>query len=404
MGMIKKIDQVDQSIPDTPTSIIEKVDHLLQKAIALCASDIHLEPTCNALRVRFRIDGILHDQMPIEQEQMLQVLSRIKILAHLNIAEKRIPQDGKLPLFITHENIKKPIDLRISTFPSIYGEKIVIRILDRNTQQKTLKELGFPPHDLEKFRQLISKSSGFLLVTGPTGSGKTTTLYCALNELNHPQTNIMTLEDPVEYHIDGIVQGHIHPDSGFTFAKAIRSLLRQDPDIALIGEIRDKESARIAIEAALTGHLVLSTLHTTDAPSALIRLLDMTIEPFLINAAISGILAQRLARTICAECKESYTPNKLEQEYLHKYNSSTDKLFKGRGCKACLDIGMKGRTGIFELLSMSSILRSSLAQTSDLESLKSLACKEGMKTLSCAGIEKVINGEISFEEFIRVCT
>ncbi|MEX2438163.1 MAG: GspE/PulE family protein, partial [Candidatus Babeliales bacterium] len=308
-------------------SPVELVDTLINQAVHKGASDIHLESTEKGLRIRFRVDGMLFDHAEINKELMPQVLSRIKVLAHINLAEKRVPQDGKFRMIINEH----PIDMRVSMFPSVYGQKAVIRILDRSKTMIHLDHLGFDPYTLARFRQLINKPQGFLIVTGPTGSGKTTTLYGALAELNSPEKNIVTLEDPVEYHLDGIVQGNIHPDAGFTFAKGIRSILRQDPDIALVGEVRDQESARIAIEAALTGHLVLSTLHTNDAPGAIMRLMDMAIEPFLINAAVSGVLAQRLARQNCKGCTESYAPGDEEKGLMERFEVELPIMFKGNG-------------------------------------------------------------------------
>src|SRR5579872_3772289 len=286
--------------PRYDQSVVKQVEAIIAQALAVGASDIHLEPTQKQLRVRFRIDGVLYDQKPVEHSLMQQVISRLKVLANINIAEKRIPQDGKF----SEVHGKKPIDFRVSTFPGLFGEKIVVRILDRAAHAMKLEQLGFEPAMLSTLHQLARKQNGFFLVTGPTGSGKTTTLYGMLSYVHSPDKNITTLEDPVEYHLDGITQGHINPKAGFTFEKGIRALLRQDPNILMVGEIRDRETARVAIEAALTGHLVLSTLHTNNAPGAIMRLMDMNIEPFLINAALTGVLAQRLVRKLCFECKE----------------------------------------------------------------------------------------------------
>jgi len=309
-------------------SAVDIVDKIISRAIAFSASDIHLESSEHQLRVRYRVDGILQDQSHIQKDIALQVISRIKVLADIDIAQKRIPQDGKFKININN-NI---VDLRISTFPAVYGEKIVIRILDRIKTTIDLESLGFDPVILDKFKNLVNKSGGFILVTGPTGSGKTTTLYAALSSIHTPEKNIITLEDPVEYHIEGVTQGQINLGSGFTFAQGIRSLLRQDPDIAMIGEIRDRESAKIAIEASLTGHLVFSTLHANNAPGAIMRLMDMNIEPFLINAAVTGILAQRLARKICLFCRFEYVPNIQEKTLIDSLGINLNKLYKGTGC------------------------------------------------------------------------
>lgn len=379
------------------TSVVGLVDKIINQAIILRASDIHLECMENYLRVRFRIDGILFDQSKINQDLMFQVTSRIKVLANIDIAQKRLPQDGKF--IVTNNN--HLIDLRISTFPSIYGEKIVIRILDKTKTAIDLESLGFDKNNLTKFRKLICKSNGFVLVTGPTGSGKTTTLYSALTFLNSPEKNIITLEDPVEYHIDGVTQGQINTNCGFTFARGIRSLLRQDPDIAMIGEIRDRETAKIAIEAALTGHLVFSTLHTNNASSAIMRLMDMSIESFLINSAITGVLAQRLARTICNSCKFQYVPTQKERDVIKEFNFEIDQLYKGKGCVDCNNLGYKGRIGIFELLIMTEDLCSLIIQHPKFELIEKQAIKDGMQTLMQDGINKVKEGIISLEELIK---
>lgn len=382
---------------DTST-VVQLVDELIHDAIDASASDIHLESTEKGLRLRYRIDGVLYDQKVFGLDVMPQIISRLKVLAQIDIAQKRIPQDGKFRII----NGKEKVDLRISTFPSIYGEKVVIRILDRSVNTIALDQLGFTSQMLEAFGKLISKSSGFVLVTGPTGSGKTTTLYAALAQLNREDCNIMTLEDPVEYHVDGIVQGQIHCGAGFTFAKGIRALLRQDPDIALIGEIRDQESARIAIEAALTGHQVFSTLHTTDAPGAIMRLMDMGIAPFLINAALTGVLAQRLVRTICVQCKYESTPSEQEQVLLDRYNIDVKRLFKGRGCNVCQRLGYKGRTGIFQLLIMTSFLRALIIRHPIFDDIHTQACSDGMQLLLDDGCTKLKQGIISLEELMRV--
>lgn len=379
-------------------SITECVDALIKKAIDVGASDIHLEPLDIGLRMRFRIDGVLYDQPSIPQHQAQQIISRIKILSQTDIAEKRIPQDGRLTITLEGNQI----DLRISTFPSLYGEKLVIRILNRQTCMIDLDHLGFQDTMLQKFKQLLQKPSGFLLVTGPTGSGKTTTLYAALSALNSPEKNIVTLEDPVEYNLDGIIQGHIHPNAGFTFERGIRAILRQDPDIAMIGEIRDKQTARIAIEAALTGHAVFSTLHTNDAPGALMRLLDMGVEPFLLNASLTGILAQRLARKLCQQCKISYTPAKHEVTILQQIGLDCSTLYKGTGCDHCLGHGVKGRLGLFELCAISNELRALIVRHPVFDAIYAQARADGMQTLLEDGMHKVAAGIISLQELLRI--
>lgn len=379
-------------------SVVALVDQLLALAAERGVSDIHLEPMSDKLRVRFRIDGVLHDQNPIDAASMQQVLSRLKVLASMNIAQKRSPQDGTFTVMAKGE----PIDLRVSTFPSFFGEKMVVRILDRNAQMLALDQLGFSDSMLEQFKQLLNRPNGFLLVTGPTGSGKTTTLYAALCALHTADKNIVTLEDPIEYHLDGITQGQINPQAGFTFEHGIRSVLRQDPDILLVGEIRDKQTAKIAIEAALTGHVVLSTLHTNDAASAIMRLMDMGVEPYLINAAVTGVLAQRLVRKICSGCKEAYAPNELEKVKLMELNIATDKLYRGKGCSSCNQLGYKGRTGIFELLTVTQPLRTLIVQQPLFDAINAQALADGLCTLAVDGGQKLKDGVISLDELVRV--
>ncbi|MGB8366902.1 MAG: GspE/PulE family protein [Candidatus Babeliales bacterium] len=377
---------------------VQVVDNLLHEAINRLVSDIHLEPMYDQLRVRFRIDGVLLDQTSINQSLMLQVISRLKVLAHMNIAKKRIPQDGKFQVSFSSSTMQK-IDVRVSTFPSLYGEKMVVRILDHRMHTVSLDNLGFEDNVLQKFKQLISRPNGLLLVTGPTGSGKTTTLYAALVLLNDPEKNIVTLEDPIEYSLQGITQAQINPGVGFTFESGIRSVLRQDPDILMIGEIRDKQTARIAIEAALTGHLVLSTLHTNDAPSAVMRLMDMGIEPFLINAALIGVLAQRLARKICPMCRVMIIES--DKQLLDRLQI-THEVYQGNGCNSCDQLGYKGRVGIFELLPISTSLRSLIVKQPIFDTIYSQARVDGMRTLSHDGKNKAEDGIISLTEYLRV--
>ncbi len=385
-------DYIDQSV-------VRQVDALIHQAIERGASDIHLEPTAHFLRVRFRIDGVLFDQKSIEKSIMMQVISRLKVLAHMNIAEKRLPQDGKISMTVTG----KPIDLRVSTFPSLFGEKMVVRILDRTAHAMALDQLGFTPDMLKKVTELSKRQNGFFLVTGPTGSGKTTTLYAILSSLHSPEKNIVTLEDPVEYNLEGITQGPINPAAGFTFDRGVRALLRQDPDILMVGEVRDKETARVAIEAALTGHLVLSTLHTNDAPSVVMRLMDMGIEPFLLNASLSGVLAQRLVRKICGECRTPVKPTRAHEHVMEKLGIDLQTpLYSGRGCEWCGGLGYKGRMGIFELLVMSGDLRSLIVSRPIFDDIYKQALTDGMTTLVQDGIEKIRAGTVSLDELIRV--
>jgi type II secretory ATPase GspE/PulE/Tfp pilus assembly ATPase PilB-like protein len=379
-------------------SVINLVDALVNRAIDCHASDIHLESQPDKLRVRYRIDGLLYDQESLSALLALQILSRIKILGHLDISQKRIPQDGKFRL----QYDGRAIDLRVSSFPSIYGEKIVIRILDHRQNVINLDDLGMSSSIHNQFNELINKQNGFLLVAGPTGSGKTTTLYAALSGINNPEKNIITLEDPVEYHIEGVTQGQIHPPAGFTFARGIRSMLRQDPDVVMIGEVRDTETARIAIEAALTGHLVLSTVHTNSAPAVIMRLMDMGIEPFLINAANSGILAQRLARKLCTLCRVLRRPTDQEQIILERIDLPVQSLYESTGCDNCFNLGYKGRIGIFELLIMSDQLRTLIVQHPSFEAISKQAMYDGLQPMLEDAKLKVKEGAISLAELARI--
>ncbi len=378
--------------------VIALVDDLVRQAIASRASDIHVEATSSGLRVRWRIDGVLYDKDTIDSAIMSEVVSRIKVLAHIDIAERRVPHDGKFKVTIDGNEI----DLRVSTFPSIHGEKVVIRILDRARHMLTLDNLGLDVRMSESFKKLITRSSGFFLASGPTGSGKTTTLYAALSYLNCREKNIVTLEDPVEYSIEGITQAQIRPEAGFTFERGLRSLLRQDPNIVMIGEIRDRQTAQVSIEAALTGHVVLSTIHTNDAPTVIMRLIDMGIEPFLVNAAVTGVLAQRLARTICPSCRVSAIPTPEERTLLKAFGADdTNELYRAFGCPQCLNLGYKGQIGIFELLTMTEGLRSLVMRRPHLDAIMQRVHTDGMKTLINDGVKKVQAGIITLEELVR---
>ena len=378
--------------------IISMVDNLLAHAIIKSASDIHFEPLEYHMRVRLRIDGVLYDHDPVNQKVMQQLIARLKVMAAINIAEKRVPQDGKFR--IKRDGVE--VDLRVSTFPTIYGEKIVVRILNSLDYTANLNALGFNQMMADQIRALLCQSNGFFLVSGPTGSGKTTTLYASLAQLSTTEKNIVTLEDPVEYCVPGVCQSQIHPDAGFTFEKGIRSLLRQDPDVVMVGEIRDKQTAGIAIEAALTGHLVLSTIHTNDAPSVIMRLMDMGIEPFLINAAVSGVLAQRLARRICEHCKIERAPTSQENAILEKYNIPLKNVFSGTGCNQCAQLGTKGRIGIFEFLLITDHLRALVVQHPSFAQIVNQAKHDGMQTLMQDGLHKVAQGIITVSELLRV--
>ncbi len=383
---------------ESQIDVVVAADNIINKAIAQHASDIHLESMPDGLRVRYRLDGVLYDQPKVPAQYASQLISRIKVLSSLNTAERRAPQDGK---FCRNYN-NAIVDIRVSTFPTISGEKMVLRVLDRSQNRIDVDQLGLPIDMLAQFHRLISKSSGFILVTGPTGSGKTTTLYAALAELAAPEKHIVTLEDPAEYMIEGITQGQIHPEAGFTFERGIRAMLRQDPDVVMIGEIRDKQTAHIAIEAALTGHLVLSTLHTTDAPGAIMRLMDMGIEPFLINAAVTGVIAQRLARKICRSCRTAAEPTQEEDALLKRIGMPSITLYKGTGCDACFGLGYKGRIGIFELLEVSPPLRDLIVQQPHFDSIYQQVMKDGMQTLLLDACLKVKEGIITLQELARI--
>lgn len=378
-------------------SLIQIVDDIVFQALERHASDIHLEPMADIFQVRYRIDGVLYDYVAYDAALTAQIISRFKILAHINISQKRVPQDGKYSVIYKGSTI----DVRVSTFPALYGEHIVMRLLQRNEQMINLEKLGMNSAVYEKFLECVDRSSGFFLVTGPTGSGKTTTLYATIMHLHTPEKHIITLEDPVEYNIPGITQGNIHPDAGFTFERGIRALLRQDPDVAMVGEIRDRQTVRIAIEAALSGHFMLSTLHAQSSVSALMRLIDMGIEPFLVNAAVTGIFAQRLVRTICPSCKTEVKPTDQDKKVLERLDVECNTLFAGSGCGQCFGLGYKGRVGIFELFVMSNSIRSLLMRHPMLDDIVAQALTEGMQPLVYDGIAKVKEGTITLSELMR---
>lgn len=379
--------------------VVKLVNSIFEQAITSRASDIHIEPFENEIRVRFRIDGILYDVLQIDINSLSSLVARIKVIGNMDIAEKRIPQDGRTT-FIFADKI---YDMRISSLPTVYGEKIVIRIADKSAFVKSKTELGFTDDDLEKYNKLISAPHGIILVCGPTGSGKTTTLYTILNELNTGIRNIITVEDPVESTIMGVNQVEVNPKAGLTFAAALRSILRQDPDIIMIGEIRDKETADMAVRAAITGHLVLSTIHTNDAPSAVTRLSDMGIENFLISSSLVGVISQRLVRKICPYCKEEYEPEETELKILDMEKQNNVKLYKGRGCTLCNNKGYYGRSGIYEIMVVTEKLKRLIVKKDvSSDEIKELAIKEGMKTLRQACKERVLNGTTTVEEYLRV--
>ena len=392
------LDEMKQLVDEAP--IVRVVNLIISQAINDKTSDIHIEPDAKSVRVRYRVDGVLHEVMQPPKHIQAPMVSRIKIMSSLDIAERRIPQDGKIHL--KHDG--REYDLRVSTLPCVHGEKVVMRILDRGSVMIGLGKLGFYPEIQAQLETMVDKPYGMVLVTGPTGSGKSTTLYSILNRLNTVGVNIMTVEDPVEYQIAGINQVQQNNKAGLTFAAALRSFLRQDPDIIMVGEIRDGETAGIAVESALTGHLVLSTLHTNDSPGAITRLTEMGIEPFLCSSSIICVLAQRLARTICSNCKEAYIPptESIRKFGLAAYTDSEITFYKGRGCDTCKMSGYKGRTGIHELLVMSDRLRSLVLQRASTAELRQCAIEEGMKTMPDDGLRKVLDGITTIEECLRV--
>jgi type IV pilus assembly protein PilB len=375
------------------------VNLIISEAIKDRCSDIHVEPDEKALRIRYRIDGILKEISSLGPRFIAPVISRIKIMSKMDIAEKRFPQDGRFKFVM--EN--RTIDSRVSSFPTIYGENVVMRILDQTSIVLPLEDLGFVPRDMEKIRYLIEKPYGFILVTGPTGSGKTTTLYAILNTINSQEKHLVTLEDPVEYRLDLIRQCQINLKAGLTFAVGLRSILRQDPDGIMVGEIRDFETAEIAIQSALTGHLVLSTLHTNDAPSSLVRLADMGVDPFLISSSVEGVIAQRLVRVICSLCKESYSASGAELQDLRLSPDQEVILRRGKGCPVCKGTGYKGRLGIYEILIVDTELKEMILKKATQKEIEDYArLKQGMKSLREDGISKVLAGITTVEELNRV--
>lgn len=380
--------------------VVRLVNSLVEGAINQRASDIHIEPQENKVRVRYRIDGVLREVMSLPARIQSAVISRIKIMAGMDIAEKRIPQDGRVQL----KHADREIDLRISTMPTVFGEKAVLRLLDKSVALLKLDRLGFSPDNLARFQNLIRGAYGMLLLTGPTGSGKTTTLYAVLNELNRPEKNIITIEDPVEYSLPGINQTGVAPKAGLTFAVGLRAILRQDPDIVMVGEIRDRETAEIAIRAANTGHLVLSTLHTNDAAAAFTRLIDMGIEPFLVASSVRGVVAQRLVRVICTRCRTAYPvePGAPERVFLGVPDDQPLTLHRGRGCGACGHTGYRGRTSIQEVLSATREIKALANAKAPADEIKRQAVREGMVPLKEDGIRKVLAGTTTVDEIIRV--
>ena len=393
------LSNIKEVVEDAP--IVKFVNLLITQAIQDRASDIHIEPAERDLRVRFRIDGVLHEVMRSPKSITSGVTSRLKIMADINIAERRIPQDGRLSV---NANGKK-IDLRVATLPTVWGEKIVMRILDNSTAMLKLSDLGFGDENYQIYSKSFIKPYGMILVTGPTGSGKSTTLYATLNIVSKPEVNVITVEDPVEYRLPGINQVQTNVKAGLTFAAALRSILRSDPDIVLLGEIRDHETAQIAVEAALTGHLVLSTLHTNDAPSAVTRLTEMGIEPFLVGSALDCVLAQRLARMLCTKCKEAYVPSRemmVENRFPWSADEALPTLYRPIGCSACSKTGYKGRLALHEVMAVSEDIERMAVEHASALAISKVAIAEGMITLRDDGLKKVAAGVTSMEEILRV--
>jgi general secretion pathway protein E len=399
--LISEIEETGDLLDDTSDApIIKLVNLLLSHAIKDRASDIHIEPFQNSLKVRYRIDGMLYNLLNLPKRIQASLVSRIKVMAKLNIAEKRLPQDGRIEVKVGDRSV----DIRVSVIPTAFGERVVLRLLDKSSTILRLADLGLEEKKIRLFNKLIKSPYGIVLVTGPTGSGKTTTLYAALLTINNPEINIITIEDPIEYQIEGIGQIQVNPKIDLTFANGLRSIVRQDPDVILVGEIRDRETAEIAIQSSLTGHLVFSTLHTNDAASAVTRLIDMGIEPFLVASSVIAIVAQRLVRVLCPRCKEPYVPDdeSLRDIGFKKNVILEYELFRRKGCPACMNTGYRGRTAIFEILIMDENVKKLILRTTDANQINEEAVKRGMETLIQDGARKVLQGITTIEEVLRV--
>lgn len=395
-GVEPELKTLEGLVEEAP--VVKLVNLIIMEAIKAGASDIHVEPEENSLRTRYRVDGVLHETTTPPKHLQSAVISRIKILSGMDIAERRVPQDGRFQLKVEG----RQIDCRVSTIPTVYGENVVMRLLDLTNVLLGLKDLGFSADVLKSYEKLIHKPYGIILVTGPTGSGKTTTLYSSLSIINSPEKNIVTIEDPIEYRMEFVRQMQVNPKAGLTFANGLRSILRQDPDIIMVGEIRDLDTAEIAIQAALTGHLVLSTLHTNDAPGAVTRLVDMGVEPFLVASSVTAVLAQRLVRLICKDCKETYAPSEEILQDVGLAGAKNIKFYRGKGCDNCMNTGYRGRVGIFELMLPSDDIRALTVSKSSTTEIRHAALKDGMKTMQEDGIEKVKAGITTLEEVMRV--
>jgi type IV pilus assembly protein PilB len=398
-GSDKSIDIDALTEAQADNQVIKLINLVLLQAIKDKASDIHFEPFEKEFKMRYRIDGVLYEMVPPPKQLGPAITSRVKVMAKLDIAERRLPQDGRIELTVGG----KQVDLRVAILPTIHGESCVMRVLDRSNTELALERIGLRPDDYDKFVRLINRPNGIVVVTGPTGSGKTTTLYAALAKVNDTETKILTAEDPVEYDIDGLCQCQVNEEAGSTFSKLLRSFLRQDPDIILVGEIRDLETAQIAIQASLTGHLVLTTLHTNDAPSSIIRLVDLGVEPFLLTATVEGIVAQRLVRTICKHCKEEYTP---KEEELMELNLLPDdvrgkRFHRGRGCENCNKSGFRGRMALFEIMEINDEMRELVMKNSNTNILRAHARRRGMRTLRESGLLAIYEGQTTIDEVVR---
>jgi len=399
--IISEIEETADLLDDTSDApIIKLVNHIISQSVKGGASDIHIEPYQNNFKIRYRIDGILYDLLTPPKWMQASLISRIKVMAKMNIAEKRLPQDGRFEVKIGDSSI----DIRVSTIPITHGERLVLRLLNKSTSLLKLTDLGLNPDYLDLVIKLIRTAHGIILVTGPTGSGKTTTLYAILSKLNSPGVNIITIEDPVEYQLKGIGQIQVNPKIELTFAKGLRSIVRQDPDIILIGEMRDLETAEIGVQSALTGHLVFSTLHTNDSATAITRLVDLGVEPFLISSTVIAVIAQRLVRVLCEDCKEPYHPDDetLERLGVTADPSSPPVIYRAKGCPKCFNSGYRGRLGIYEIMVLNEHLQSLILKTHDSHQIKNEAIRKGMTTLYLDGILKVISGTTSLEEVLRV--
>ena len=400
-SIISEIEETEDLLDDTSEApIIKLVNHIISQSIKARASDIHFEPYQNSITVRYRVDGILYDLLTPPKWIQPALISRVKVMAKMNIAEKRLPQDGRFEVKIGDQDI----DCRVSTIPTAFGERVVLRLLNKSGSLMELPDIGLTPARLKLLTKLVATPNGIILVTGPTGSGKTTTLYAVLSSINKPDINIITIEDPIEYQINGISQIQVNPKIDLTFARGLRSIVRQDPDVILVGEIRDRETAEIAVQSALTGHLVFSTLHTNDSASAITRLVDIGVEPFLISSSVLAVVAQRLVRVLCDECKQRYIPNDI---YLKSIGLTPDhfnqrNVFKAVGCENCIHTGYRGRLGIFEIMVLTERLKGVILKTFDSNRIKTEAIQQKMISLRQDGLKKVLDGITTIEEVLRV--